>query len=218
MPIPVDTKLYNKVKKEVDKIYQKPSAYKSGYIVKLYKELGGKYIDDDEEKNLKRWFNEKWKDVGDKEYPVYRPSRRINEKTPLTIDEIDETNLKEQIELKQKIKGNKNLPPFKPKYINIKDVDKNDEIYRYSNPEKLRKIADKKGFKDIEIFLSDKKDKKYMLFEPYSNGKIYFGQSNYEDYLKHNDEERRKQFKNRNKRWATFHKFTPAYLSYNLTW
>ena len=26
-----------------DEIYEKPSAYKSGYIVKKYKELGGKY-------------------------------------------------------------------------------------------------------------------------------------------------------------------------------
>jgi hypothetical protein len=29
-----------------DKIYSKPSAYKSGYIVKKYKELGGTYSGD----------------------------------------------------------------------------------------------------------------------------------------------------------------------------
>jgi hypothetical protein len=29
-----------------DKIYEKSSAYKSGYIVKKYKEMGGRYKDD----------------------------------------------------------------------------------------------------------------------------------------------------------------------------
>ena len=42
-------------------------AYKSGYIVKRYKELGGRYADDGEAKHLKRWFDEKWRDVGNKE-------------------------------------------------------------------------------------------------------------------------------------------------------
>ena len=75
--------------------------------------MGGKYRDDNEEKNLRRWFSEKWKDIGNKDYPVYRPTKRINSKTPLTPNEIDPKNLKEQIKLKQRIKGNKNLPPFK---------------------------------------------------------------------------------------------------------
>jgi hypothetical protein len=43
---------------------------------------------------------------------VYRPTKRVNKNTPLTIDEIDPANLKEQIALKQLIKGKKNLPPF----------------------------------------------------------------------------------------------------------
>lgn len=111
----LDTILYNKVKKEADKKYKKPSAYKSGWIVKTYKERGGMYQDTNKEKNLKRWFKEKWKDVGGKEYPVYRPTIRINKKTPLTVNEINKNNLKKQIQLKQKIKGKKNLPKFKKK-------------------------------------------------------------------------------------------------------
>ena len=43
MNIPMNMNLYNKVKEQADKIYKKPSAYKSGYIVKKYKELGGTY-------------------------------------------------------------------------------------------------------------------------------------------------------------------------------
>jgi len=115
MPIPINEKLYKAVSHYADIIYDKPSAYKSGFIVKMYKKLGGKYKEDHAEHNLERWFKEKWKDVGNKEYPVYRPSIRVNKNTPLTIDEIDKNNLKNQIKLKQKIKGKKNLPPFKAK-------------------------------------------------------------------------------------------------------
>jgi hypothetical protein len=112
MPTPKNQKLYNQVKHLADKLYSKPSAYKSGFLVKKYKELGGEYLDDKKPKNLKRWFKEDWEDIGHKEYPVYRPTKRVNKKTPLTIQEIKPSNLKDQILLKQLYKGDKNLPPF----------------------------------------------------------------------------------------------------------
>ena len=115
MPKVLDPHLYERAKAKANEIYKKPSAYKSGFIVKTYKELGGRYGDDNEEKNLKRWFEEKWQDVGHQEYPVYRPTIRINKNTPLTISEIDKKDLAKKIKLKQKIKGEKNLPPFKNK-------------------------------------------------------------------------------------------------------
>lgn len=115
MPIPKDQKLYEKVKLLADQIYKKSSAYKSGYIVKTYKSLGGEYINNDKKKKLKQWFKEEWRDIGNKSYPVYRPTKIINKTTPLTINEIDKTNLQQQIKLKQKIRGKKNLPPFKQK-------------------------------------------------------------------------------------------------------
>lgn len=116
MPIIANQKLYNFVKEYADKIYEKPSAFKSGFIVKTYKSMGGKYIDDDKPKNLKRWINEKWINVSpNEEYPTFRPTKRINKMTPLTVDEIDKKNLKEQIKRKQIIKGDSNLPPFKMK-------------------------------------------------------------------------------------------------------
>jgi hypothetical protein len=113
MPIVLDKDLYNLVKMKADTIYKKPSAYKSGFIVKKYKELGGTYSNDGKPKELKRWFKEEWKDIGGKDYPVYRPTKRISSKTPLTASEIDQKQAKKQIELKQKIKGKSNLPPFK---------------------------------------------------------------------------------------------------------
>jgi hypothetical protein len=110
-----DPELYSLVKEYADLVYKKPSAYKSGYIVQLYKRLGGTYSEDNEPKKLRQWFEEKWINVGQKDYPVFRPTVRVNKSTPLTVQEIDPKNLKEQISLKQKIKGRKNLPPFRKK-------------------------------------------------------------------------------------------------------
>jgi hypothetical protein len=112
MPTPRNQELYEKAKSLADKIYKKSSAYKSGFIVKKYKELGGSYKDDDKPKNLKRWYEEDWYSIGGN-YPTYRPRKRVNKNTPLTVNEISKTNLKKQIELKQTIKGKSNLPPFK---------------------------------------------------------------------------------------------------------
>jgi hypothetical protein len=123
MPDPIDKELYESVKNIVYKQYDKPSAYRSGALVKKYKEeFKKKYGDVEpykskgkEEKPLARWFKEEWQDVGNMEYPVYRPTKRVTKKTPLTLDEIDSKNLIKQSKLKQKIKGSQNLPPFKKK-------------------------------------------------------------------------------------------------------
>ena len=48
---PKNKRLYEKVKIMMDEIYSKPSAYKSGAIVKKYNELGGEYIEDKKTKN-----------------------------------------------------------------------------------------------------------------------------------------------------------------------
>ena len=117
--VPTDISLYSKAKQIADKTYSKPSAYKSGFIQKKYKEMGGDYKDDGE-KPLKRWFEEDWKDIGNKEYPVYRPTKRVSKKTPLTATEIDPKQAVSQIDLKQKIKGNANLPPFANKRLKAK--------------------------------------------------------------------------------------------------
>lgn len=107
-----NTELYELVKKYADKVYSKPSAYKSGFIVKTYKERGGTYSDKKEPKKLKQWFQERWSNVSDKDYPVLRPTVRVNKTTPLTVQEIDPENLRQQILEKQKIRGYKNLRPF----------------------------------------------------------------------------------------------------------
>ena len=113
MPIVDNPELYEKAKRIANQTYSKPSAYKSGFIVKTYKDMGGTYSDDKKPKNLKRWYKSDWKNIAPLGYyPVYRPTKRINKDTPLTPDEIPFDNLMNQILLKQVLKGEFNLPPF----------------------------------------------------------------------------------------------------------
>lgn len=119
MPTPTNPKLYEDVKDFIMSRYKKNSAFASGAIVKEYKRRGGKYKEDGKEKNLERWFDEKWIDINpligitdDNAYPVFRPTKRVNKKTPTLVQEIPAKRLKEQAKLKQKIKGEKNLPDF----------------------------------------------------------------------------------------------------------
>lgn len=113
MPIVENQALYEKAKMIADEKYLKSSAYKSGFIVKTYKEMGGTYKDDDKPVLLKRWFEEKWEDIGGKDYPVFRPTVKVTSKTPKLVSELNKGDLKKQIDLKQKIRGKKNLPAFK---------------------------------------------------------------------------------------------------------
>lgn len=99
--------LYDKVKRKANKIYKKPSAYKSGYIVKEYKKLGGTYSGNKNNSSLKRWYDEKWNnqrgEVGYKnKSDVYRPTKRINRKTPTTFNELSKDEIKKA--MKQKLK------------------------------------------------------------------------------------------------------------------
>ena len=67
MPTPTDQELYDKVKKSIMNRIKVNSAYRSGLIVKQYKEEyykkhknNNSYSGDKNNSNLKRWFDEKW--------------------------------------------------------------------------------------------------------------------------------------------------------------
>lgn len=129
MPTPTDGALYNEARNFIMSKYKKNSAFASGATVKHYKQLFKKkygedtppYSDDNKSKNLKRWFQEKWINVNpvlgiynDEAYPLFRPTVKVNSKTPSLMQDIPKKRLKEQFELKQKIKGYRNLPEFLP--------------------------------------------------------------------------------------------------------
>lgn len=226
MPIIENKTLYNEVKAEANKVYSKPSAYKSGWIVKAYKQRGGTYKSDNSEKTLERWFKEKWGDIGGLDYPVYRPFKRINKYTPLTINEIDPEQAKDQIKLKQVIKGDANLPPFISKgkglkeLIEIPNVPKSNEIWKFSNPIKVREMADKYLGKDIPVYISNRPHKKYMVKDP-NNKWVHFGQLDYEDFTHHLSLVRRHNYLTRtaNMRgnWKD-NKYSANNLSRNILW
>ena len=105
MPTPKDQILYEKIKQNIHSKY-KPSAYRSGLLVQEYKrEYLKKYKNDDayignrQTSNLKRWFDELWLNqrgkVGyEKTGDIYRPTKKINEKTPITWFELTPTQIK----------------------------------------------------------------------------------------------------------------------------
>ena len=111
--IKTNPKLWEKAKKIADSIYEKPSAYKSGYIVKLYKEMGGDFLGKKEpKKGLSRWFAEDWKNQkGETGYKfksdIYRPTKKITEATPLTFKELGKEKIK-KARRKKAIKGRVN--------------------------------------------------------------------------------------------------------------
>ena len=97
---PLDKELYERLKKDVWAMYDKPSAYRSGMLVKLYREAGGRYSDDkDKDEGLSRWYRERLKnDEGTTGYScrnsVYRPTVRITKDSPTTFAELTPEELK----------------------------------------------------------------------------------------------------------------------------
>jgi hypothetical protein len=104
---------YKKAKREADQKYEKHSAYKSMYISKRYKELGGTYKDNTKkDTKLSTWRKERWVVVepylkegkkiacGSEKAPNIhscRPSKRINKDTPTTIDSLIELHGKKKL-------------------------------------------------------------------------------------------------------------------------
>lgn len=120
---PTNPKLYAKVKTKAKKIFKTfPSAYASGYIVREYKRLGGKYKGKkpSTKVGLSRWFKEEWINVcklpkkvpcgrpkismktWKKKYPYCRPLKRISSKTPKTAKELTKKEIKQRCRKKRK--------------------------------------------------------------------------------------------------------------------
>lgn len=98
------------------------------------------------------------------------------------------------------------------------NMTKEEDILLYSNPKQVLKDAKKLFGNDVEIKISTRKDKKYMIKNPENDKWVHFGQMFYEDYTKHKDKKRMERFRIRNHKWANANEFSPAYLSYHLLW
>lgn len=113
--IPKDTKLYEITKKKVYNKYPQHSAYRSGILVQEYKKAYlKKYKSNDAyhgkkptKKGLARWFKEEWKNQrGEVGYrntnDVYRPTKRVTSKTPLTFKELTKYELEKAKKTKER--------------------------------------------------------------------------------------------------------------------
>ena len=94
------------------------------------------------------------------------------------------------------------------------------ELLKVSNPSKV--IIKKNAYlgKNIEIFISDRKDKKYMVLTP-EGKRVHFGNINFEDYSHHNNESRRDNYLKRASsikgNWKA-DKYSANNLSLNILW
>jgi hypothetical protein len=97
---------------------------------------------------------------------------------------------------------------------------KYEELLKYSNPDEVIRKLHKYLGKDIQLHMSNKPTKKYMIQSP--TGKyIHFGQMGYEDYTKHQNDIRRINYLNRatniKGKWRD-DPYSPNNLSINLLW
>ena len=107
--------------------------------------------------------------------------------------------------------------------IPANDVEPNDILYQYSNPKKAQQNAFYYLGPDAILYKSNMKSKKYMIYDPNEDTIVYFGALNpaYEDFLKHNDDERRMRYLKRatkiKGKWAN-NPYSPNCLAINILW
>ena len=94
-------------------------------------------------------------------------------------------------------------------------------LLKYSNPRSAQKKAYKYLGKTAKLYPSNKKDKKYKIFDPKNQKWVNFGQLGYEDFTKHKNKNRRKNYLTRSKNikgnWKT-NKYSPNNLSIHILW
>jgi hypothetical protein len=103
----------------------------------------------------------------------------------------------------------------------IKKSKFNNNIYKYSNPRQAQKMAFKYLGKTAKLYPARNSKKKYSIYDN-KNGKwINFGQIGYEDYTKHHDKTRRRNYLTRTKSmrgdWKN-NKYSANNLSRNILW
>lgn len=94
------------------------------------------------------------------------------------------------------------------------------ELLNYSNPKIVLQKAKKYLGNDVNITISTRKDKKYMIKSPYGLW-VHFGQMGYEDYTYHKNDIRRNNYLNRSANikgnWEE-DIYSPNNLSRNILW
>jgi Family of unknown function (DUF5754) len=94
-------------------------------------------------------------------------------------------------------------------------------LTKFSNPALAQRMATKYLGKTAKLYPSTKKEKKYMIQDPKTGGWVHFGQMGYQDYTRHRDKTRRKNYLTRSThikgQWAT-NKYSPNNLAIHVLW
>ena len=188
----------DELEEEQDKLYIKKEKKQDEYLIK--------------NPNLKKKINKNdffWRKIFDR-------NLKISVEEDKRLDEIED-------ELKDLRFNQKNYDFIKDSRQQISTIrrGKGLGINNYSNPKVVQSKAKKYLGKDTLIQFSNKKDKKYMVYDPNTEKMIHFGQMGYEDFTKHKDENRRQRYLNRATKikgnWKD-NKYSPNNLSIHLLW
>jgi hypothetical protein len=95
------------------------------------------------------------------------------------------------------------------------------KLYTYSNPKKAQHMAYKYLGKTAKLYPANNIHKKYKIYDPKHDIWVNFGQIGYEDFTKHKDKKRRKNYLTRTKyirgNWKS-NKYSANNLSRNVLW
>jgi len=104
--------------------------------------------------------------------------------------------------------------------VKANNIPKNNIVWKYSNPIQSQKLAHKYFGKNATLYRSTRKNKKYMI-QDNSKKWIHFGQIPYEDYTKHRDITRRRNYLIRSGKirgdWKK-HKYSANNLARKILW
>jgi hypothetical protein len=95
------------------------------------------------------------------------------------------------------------------------NVSKTDPLRRYSNPEEVVRRA-RRYLGKVPVLKSTRPTKKYMI--TYKKKHVHFGAMGYEDYTKHRNTTRRKNYLQRSAGIHGDSKYSANQLSRNLLW
>jgi hypothetical protein len=94
-------------------------------------------------------------------------------------------------------------------------------LRKYSDPTTAQKRAYRYLGKTATLYPAQKKDKKYSIYDPKHQKWVNFGQLGYEDYTKHHEKTRRRNYLRRSRKitgsWKE-NKYSPNNLSIHILW
>jgi hypothetical protein len=94
-------------------------------------------------------------------------------------------------------------------------------LHLYSNPTKAQQMAYRYLGKTAKLYPANNPQKKYKIYDKIHNTWVNFGQLGYEDYTKHQDKRRRKNYLTRTKyikgNWRK-NRYSANNLSRNILW